>query len=161
VRDAYRLQLDESALTGESEPVSRAAEEEIFAGTVVVTGRASGTVVRTGAASALGQIAAMVAASRPGPTPLQRRLAGLGRVLGGAAVALAALVVVIGLLSGRPLVEMAISGVSLVVAAVPESLPAVVTLALALGAQRMARHQAIPRRLHAVETLGSVTVVAA
>src|SRR5690606_33352255 len=99
VHDAYRLQLDESALTGESEPVSRQAEEEVFAGTVVVTGRASGIVVRTGAASALGQIAALVAAARPGPTPLQRRLAGLGRVLGVAAVALSALVAVIGLLS--------------------------------------------------------------
>jgi Ca2+-transporting ATPase len=161
LHDAYRLQLDESALTGESEPVTRAAGGEAYAGTVVVTGRASGPVTRTGAGSALGQIAAMVAATRPGPTPLQRRLAGLSRVLGVAVVALSALVAALGVLAGRGLAEMAVTGVSLVVAAVPESLPAVVTLALALGAHRMASHQAIPRRLHAVETLGSVTVVAA
>jgi Ca2+-transporting ATPase len=161
LRDTYRLQLDESALTGESLPVARAAGEEAHAGTVVMTGRATGTVCRTGADSALGQIAAMVAAARPGPTPLQRRLAGLGRALGATAVALSAVVAVLGIVAGRPLVEMAVTAVSLVVAAVPESLPAVVTLALALGARRMARHRAIPRRLHAVETLGSVTVVAA
>jgi Ca2+-transporting ATPase len=161
LRGAHRLQLDESALTGESVPVGRAAGEEAAAGTVVVTGRAEATVTRTGADSALGRIATMVAAARPGPTPLQRRLAGLGRFLGVAAVGLSALVAVLGLLAGRPVAEMAVTAVSLVVAAVPESLPAVVTLALALGARRMARHRAIPRRLHAVETLGSVTVVAA
>jgi Ca2+-transporting ATPase len=161
LHDAYHLQLDESALTGESLPVTRAAGEETYAGSVVMTGRATGTVSRTGADSALGRIAAMVAAARPGPTPLQRRLAGLGRALGAAVVALSALVAVLGVVAGRPLVEMAVTAVSLVVAAVPESLPAVVTLALALGAHRMARHRAIPRRLHAVETLGSVTVVAA
>jgi Ca2+-transporting ATPase len=127
----------------------------------VVTGHGTGVVLRTGPASALGRISALVANTRPGPTPLQRRLTGLGRALAITAVALSALVFAVGLLSGRPLIEMAITAVSLVVAAVPESLPAVVTLALALGARRMAAAQAIPRRLHAVETLGSVTVVAA
>ncbi|HET9516115.1 MAG TPA: cation-transporting P-type ATPase [Actinoplanes sp.] len=158
--DAYRVQVDESALTGESVAVHRDAGDELFAGTVLVTGRAAGRVVRTGAASALGRITALVTATRPGPTPLQRRLAGLGRVLGATAVALSAVVFALGLLAGRPLVAMAVTAVSLVVAAVPESLPAVVTLALALGARRMAGAQAIPRRLHAVETLGSVTVIA-
>src|SRR6185437_2133100 len=112
-------------------------------------------------ASALGRIAALTATAHGGPTPLQRRLARLGRVLGTWTVALSALVAALGILRGRPPLEMAITAVSLVVAAVPESLPAVVTLALALGARRMAAHRAIPRRLHAVETLGSVTVVAA
>ncbi|HEU4425987.1 MAG TPA: HAD-IC family P-type ATPase, partial [Pilimelia sp.] len=158
--DAYRLQVDEAALTGESVPVTRVAGDEARAGTVVTTGRGVGTVVRTGAESALGRISALVAATRPGPTPLQRRLVGLSRILGVTAVALSGLVFAVGLASGRSVVDMAITAVSLVVAAVPESLPAVVTLALALGARRMAGAQAIPRRLHAVETLGSVTVVA-
>lgn len=158
--DAYRLQVDESAVTGESVPVACSPGDEVYAGTVVTTGRGAGTVLRTGTHSALGRISALVTATRPGPTPLQRRLVGLGRTLGLTAVALSALVFAIGLLSGRPLVDMAITAVSLVVAAVPESLPAVVTLALALGAHRMAAARAIPRRLHAVETLGSVTVVA-
>jgi Ca2+-transporting ATPase len=158
--EANRLHLDESALTGESVPVGRDVGEEASAGTVVTVGRATGTVVRTGAASALGRISALVSATRPGATPLQRRLSGLGRMLGLVAVALSALVFGVGLLSGRPVVDMAITAVSLVVAAVPESLPAVVTLALALGARRMAGARAIPRQLHAVETLGSVTVIA-
>jgi P-type Ca2+ transporter type 2C len=157
---AHRLHLDESALTGESPPVARGVEEEVHGGTVVVVGRAAGEVVRTGASSALGRITSLVATTRPGPTPLQRRLSSLGRVLGATAVGLSGLVFVIGVLSGRPMIDMAITAVSLVVAAVPESLPAVVTLALALGARRMAAHHAIPRRLQAVETLGSVTVVA-
>jgi Ca2+-transporting ATPase len=157
---AERLRLDEAALTGESVPVTRAEGEPVSAGTVVVGGRGAGIVVRTGRDSALGRIASLVAATRPGPTPLQRRLARLGRALGVTVVGLSLVVLVIGLLQGRPLVDMVITAVSLVVAAVPESLPAVVTLALALGAHRMARRRAIARRLHAVETLGSVTVVA-
>ncbi|MEU8374793.1 cation-transporting P-type ATPase [Micromonospora sp. NPDC048894] len=158
--EASRFQVDESALTGESVPVARDDDEEVRAGTVVTTGRATGMVLRTGAASALGRISALVAGTRPAPTPLQRRLAGLGRILALAVVALSGLVFAIGVAGGRPVVEMAVTAVSLVVAAVPESLPAVVTLALALGARRMAGARAIPRRLHAVETLGSVTVIA-
>ncbi|WP_213455430.1 cation-translocating P-type ATPase [Rhizomonospora bruguierae] len=159
--EARRLRLDESALTGESVPVARRAGDEAAAGTVLLTGRGAGVVVRTGAASALGRIAALVAGARPGPTPLQRRLVGLGRVLGAVVVVLSAVVFTLGVLNGRPVVDMAVTAVSLVVAAVPESMPAVVTLALALGARQMAAALAIPRRLHAVETLGSVTVVAA
>lgn len=157
---AERLQLDKSALSGESLPVARKSGEDVSAGTVVVAGRGGGMVVRTGASSALGRMASLVAAARPEVTPLQRRLARFGRLLGVAVVALSALVLVLGLLQGRPLVDMVITAVSLVVAAVPESLPAVVTLALALGAARMSRHRAIVRRLHGVETLGSVTVIA-
>ncbi|MDG9676913.1 cation-transporting P-type ATPase [Micromonospora sp. DH14] len=158
--EASRLHLDESALTGESVTVGRVAGEEALAGTVVTIGRATGTVLRTGAASALGRISALVAGTRSTGTPLQRRLSALGRVLGLVAVAVSGLVFAIGVVGGRPVVDMAITAVSLVVAAVPESLPAVVTLALALGARRMAAAHAIPRQLHAVETLGSVTVIA-
>jgi len=158
--DAARARFDESALTGESVPVHREPGEEAHAGTVLSVGRAAGLVIRTGPASALGRISELVAGTRPGPTPLQRRLAALGRILGLTAVAVSAVVFALGLLAGEPVARMAITAVSLVVAAVPESLPAVVTLALALGARRMARTRAIPRRLHAVETLGSVTVIA-
>ncbi|MEV4642941.1 cation-transporting P-type ATPase [Actinoplanes sp. NPDC049548] len=158
--DAQRATFDESAVTGESVPVPRFDGDEAASGTVLTTGRAAGVVVRTGATSALGRIASLVAGTRPGPTPLQRRIAALGRLLGLTAVAVSAVVFALGALAGQPLSRMALTAVSLVVAAVPESLPAVVTLALALGARRMARTRAIPRRLHAVETLGSVTVIA-
>ncbi|GAA2607567.1 cation-translocating P-type ATPase [Paractinoplanes durhamensis] len=158
---AERAAFDESSLTGESVPVHRGPGEESGSGTVLTTGRATGIVVRVGADSSLGRIADLVSRTAPGLTPLQRRLAALGRTLGAAAVAVSAIVFGLGMLAGQPVVRMAITAVSLVVAAVPESLPAVVTLALALGARRMARTRAIPRRLHAVETLGSVTVIAA
>jgi len=160
LREAFRCQIDEAALTGESVPVGREPGQEAQAGTVMVTGRATGVVLRTGPYSSLGRIATLVARSGGGPTPLQRRLGRLSQVLGAAAIGLCLLVFGIGVATGQPLLTMALVAVSLVVAAVPESLPAVVTLALALGARRMARHSAIPRNLHAVETLGSVTIVA-
>ncbi|WFE27760.1 cation-transporting P-type ATPase [Solwaraspora sp. WMMD791] len=159
--DAYRLQCDESMLTGESVPVRLGDAEPAHAGTVVVAGRATGVVTRTGAESALGRMAALMRDTRPGPTPLQLRLTRLGRVLGATAILLSGLVFLIGLGGGQPVADLAVTAVSLVVAAVPESLPAVLTLALALGAHRMTKVRAVPRRLHAVETLGSVTVVAA
>ncbi|GLY08719.1 cation-transporting P-type ATPase [Actinoplanes sp. NBRC 101535] len=158
--EARRAAFDESALTGESVPVHRAVDETAAGGTVLAAGRAAGTVLRTGADSALGRIASLVAGTRPKPTPLQQRITVLGRVLGGTAVVVSSVVFASGVLAGQPVVRMAITAVSLVVAAVPESLPAVVTLAMALGAHRMARIRAVPRRLHAVETLGSVTVIA-
>ena len=141
--DAHRASFDESALTGESVPVHRDAGEDAAAGTILTTGRADGVVTRTGPASALGRISALVARTKPGPTPLQRRIASLGRILGITTVAVSGVVFALGLLGGEPVVRMAITAVSLVVAAVPESLPAVVTLALALGARRMARTHAI------------------
>ncbi|MFG1605186.1 cation-translocating P-type ATPase [Actinoplanes sp. NPDC049265] len=158
--EAQRAAFDESTLTGESVPVTREPGAIAAAGTVLTTGRATGVVVRTGPASSLGRVAGLVARTRPGPTPLQRRLAALGRTLGMVAVAVSAVVFAAGVLAGQPVIRMAVTAVSLVVAAVPESLPAVVTLALALGARRMAHTSAIPRRLQAVETLGSVTVIA-
>ncbi len=183
VTEAAALLIDESALTGESVPVSKQAapraapagpgggrrpegqagpagqpEATVAAGTVVVRGRGRAVVTATGPASAMGRIAALMTA-RPALTPLQRRMAGLGRVLAVAAVVLCAIVMAVGLARGQPLELMIITAISLVVAAVPESLPAVVTLALALGARRMTARRAVVRRLPAVETLGAVTVI--
>ncbi len=158
--EAAGLQVDESAMTGESVPVIRGPGEELLAGTVLTRGRGFATVTRTGAESGLGGIAAQIAAAGVRPTPLQQRLARLSRQLVVLTVAVAALVLVLGLLRGEPLDDMVILAVSLAVAAIPESLPAVVTIALAMGAYRMARRSALVRRLPAVETLGSVTVLA-
>ena len=163
--EASSLLVDESALTGESiavgkrGPDSGAPQDVLSSGTVVAKGRAVAVVTGTGASSALGQIAALMD-TRVQPTPLQRRLSGLGRTLAIVAVGLSALVLILGLARGEPLEQMLITAVSLAVAAVPESLPAVVTFSLALGAQRMAARNAVIRRLPAVETLGSVTVLA-
>ncbi|HEU4947194.1 MAG TPA: cation-transporting P-type ATPase [Kribbella sp.] len=159
--DAVRLQADESALTGESVPVEKEVPADLFAGTVVTRGRGAGLASRTGPDSALGRIAELLADQRPRPTPLQRRLASLSRTLSLVAIALSAVVAISGLIRGLPLADMVVTAISLTVAAVPESLPAVVTLALALGAHRMARRSAVVRQLPAVETLGAVTVVAA
>ncbi|WP_069860683.1 cation-translocating P-type ATPase [Streptomyces malaysiensis] len=164
VTGAALLLIDESALTGESVPVEKAADADrplstVSAGTVVVRGRGRVRITGTGPDSALGRIAALMGTA-PGLTPLQRRLARFGRVLAAVTVALCAVVLALGLVRGQPVELMVVAAISLAVAAVPESLPAVVTLALALGARRMAERQAIVRRLPAVETLGSVTVLA-
>ncbi|GAA0927636.1 cation-translocating P-type ATPase [Kribbella koreensis] len=161
VTEAFQLQADEAALTGESVPVEKQIADELSAGTVITRGRGRADAVRTGPDSALGRIASLLSGQRPRPTPLQRRLAALSRVLSLVAVALSAIVAVSGLIRGLPLPDMLVTAVSLTVAAVPESLPAVVTLALAIGAHRMARRSAVVRQLPAVETLGAVTIVAA
>ncbi|MEO3860340.1 cation-translocating P-type ATPase [Acrocarpospora sp. B8E8] len=163
--EAVQLQLDEAALTGESVPVDKTVtqgpdERRVWAGTVVTHGRGAAVVTAIGADSSLGRIAASLAGQRPRPTPLQTRLARLGRLLALSVLAASALVFVLGVLRGEPVLEMLLVGVSLAVAVVPESLPAVVTLALALGARRMAQRSAVVRRLPAVETLGSVSVLA-
>jgi Ca2+-transporting ATPase len=163
VTEAAALLIDESALTGESVPVEKApgtgpAADAVSAGTVVVRGRGQAVVTATGTASAMGRIAGLMTA-RSALTPLQHRMIGVGRALAVAAVALCAIVLAIGLARGLSTELMVITAISLVVAAVPESLPAVVTLALALGARRMTARHALIRRLPAVETLGSVTVL--
>ena len=171
VIEAAALLVDESALTGESVPVDksaavnaenpqeRPAKSVLSAGTVVVRGRGLAVVTATGTDSAMGRIAALMATGLA-LTPLQRRLIGVGRALAIVAVVLCAVVMALGLARGQSVELMVVTAISLVVAAVPESLPAVVTLALALGARRMAARQALVRRLPAVETLGSVTVLA-
>jgi Ca2+-transporting ATPase len=170
VVEAAALLVDEAALTGESVPVDKAparragtAEDaeraRVSAGTVVVRGRGRAEVTATGTHSAMGRIAGLMATGS-GLTPLQRRLIGVGRALAVIAILLCTVVLALGLVRGEPLELMVVTAISLVVAAVPESLPAVVTLALALGARRMAARHALIRRLPAVETLGSVTVIA-
>ena len=168
--ESVALLVDEATLTGESAPVDKflaaagagstpAASAVVSAGTVVVRGRGRAVITAVGAASAMGRIAAMMVTS-PGLTPLQRRLAGVGRQLAVGALLLCGLVLALGLVRGEPLQLMIVTAISLVVAAVPESLPAVVTLSLALGARRMTTRHAVIRRLPAVETLGSVTILA-
>ena len=163
--EATALTIDESALTGESVAVTKEGAnaqrpaDMVYAGTVVVRGRAEAEVTATGADSATGRIAALMSVA-PTLTPLQRRLVGLGRVLAVVGALLCLVVLAIGLANGRSVELMVVTAISLLVAAVPESLPAVVTLALALGARRMAVRHAIARRLPAVETLGAVSVLA-
>ncbi len=159
VVESAALLVDESSLTGESVPVDKTDDDPVSSGTIVVRGRGRATVTAVGAASASGRIATMMVKGA-GLTPLQRRLVGVGRLLAGVAVALSALVLALGLVRGQPVELMVVTAISLVVAAVPESLPAVVTLSLALGARRMAARNALVRRLPAVETLGAVTVLA-
>ncbi|MDR8411699.1 cation-translocating P-type ATPase [Nonomuraea sp. 3-1Str] len=159
VVESAALLVDESSLTGESAPVDKTGGDPVSSGTVVVRGRGRARVTAVGAASASGRIASMMVEGA-GLTPLQRRLVDVGRLLAGVTVALSAVVLALGLVRGQPVELMVVTAISLVVAAVPESLPAVVTLSLALGARRMAARDALVRRLAAVETLGAVTVLA-
>jgi P-type Ca2+ transporter type 2C len=169
---AFGLRVQEAALTGESAPVDKDAHavlaeatplgdrrNMIFAGTEVAAGKASAVVVATGMRTELGRIAGMLQRYSPEPTPLQRRLAELGKVLTIGCLIVVAGVFVLALLRGGQLLDVFLLSVSLAVAAVPEGLPAVVTVALALGLQRMVRRNALVRRLPSVETLGSVTVI--
>ena len=169
--DSVDLRADEAALTGEAVPVRKHtaptdADSHLAArsgmgwmGTDIVAGQGRGVVVATGMATEFGRIAAMARSAGTARTPLQRKLARLGRRLAVLAVAVSVLIAVAGWLAGRPLDEMALTGISLAVAVVPEGLPAVVTIVLALGAAAMVRHNALVRRLQATEALGAATVV--
>jgi len=170
--ETINLQIQEAALTGESEPVSKGAfaMDEVdlplgdrrnmaYLGTVVTSGRGRGLVVATGMDTELGNIADMLQEVGKEQTPLQKRLDRLGKMLAIVGVGIAALIFLIGILRGDDLRHMLLTAVSVAVAIVPEGLPAVVTITLALGSQRMLRRQALIRKLPAVETLGSVTVI--
>ena len=171
--ESVNLDVEESALTGESVPVKKQAERmEVtghiglgdtrnmaYMGTSVTRGRARGIVVATGMATEMGQIAGLIQEVTEEQTPLQRRLAQMGKVLVGFCLVVCALVVVLGVMRGEPAYHMFLTGVSLAVAAIPEGLPAIVTIALAIGVQRMIKRNAIVRRLPAVETLGCATVI--
>jgi magnesium-transporting ATPase (P-type) len=170
--DARELRVDESALTGESVPVEKATDPAhpdaplaerhgmAYSGTVVVHGQARGVVVATGSTTELGHINRMVGSVGSLATPLLRQIARFGEVLALGIVVLSALTFVLGTLwRGHPAGDMFMMVVALAAAAIPEGLPAVITITLALGVQRMARRQAVVRRLPAVEALGSVTVI--
>ena len=171
---AASLATEEGALTGESQPVAKDAAalpagapepplgerwNEVFQGSHVARGRGRAVVTATGMGTEVGRIAGLILAAEDASTPLQRRLDALGRWLVLGCLAISALVVTTGVLQGEAPYRMFLAGVSLAVAAIPEGLPAIVTIALALGVQRMIARHAVVRRLPAVETLGCATVV--
>ncbi|NMO94662.1 calcium-translocating P-type ATPase, SERCA-type [Paenibacillus lemnae] len=164
--------VEESALTGESLPVNKHAESIMekdvplgdrknigYMGTMVTRGTAKGIVVHTGMNTEMGKIAHLIQSTETQETPLQHRLEQLGKILIGVSLALTIMVVVAGILHGQPATGMFLAGVSLAVAAIPEGLPAIVTIALALGVQRMIKRKAIVRKLPSVETLGCASVI--
>jgi Ca2+-transporting ATPase len=170
--EAVNLQIEEAALTGESVPVEKntapidKAEPALgdrtniaFAGTAATYGRGKAVVVATGMNTEFGKIARMLQTVETGRTPLQENLDKVGRILALAALVIVAIIVVLGLLRGQPFIEMFIFGIALAVAVVPEALPAVVTISLAIGVQRMVHRHALMRRLPAVETLGSTSII--
>ncbi len=171
VIQAAELHTNESALTGESEPVHKTPgvleanrplaelRNMVWMSTAVTAGRGRAVVVGTGMKTTLGRIAGQVRQAGREHTPLQRRMARLGVMLGMAGIGLAAMLFLLGLLRSYDLVEMVLFAVAVAVSAIPEGLPAVISVTLALGVQRMARRNAIIRRLPAVETLGSTTVI--
>lgn len=166
------LYAEESALTGESLPVSKHAEpihaEELplgdqknigFMGTMVTRGTGRAIVIRTGMDTEMGKIADLIQNTESQETPLQHRLEQLGKILIYVSLGLTIVVVLAGILHGQPAAAMFLAGVSLAVAAIPEGLPAIVTIALALGVQRMIKRKAIVRKLPSVETLGCASVI--
>jgi P-type Ca2+ transporter type 2C len=170
--EAVNLQTVEAALTGESAPVekhiSELEDEQLptgdkknmgFAGTIVTYGRGRALVVATGMQTEFGKIARMLETVETAKTPLQQNLDRVGKTLARIALVVVIVIVALGMFRGQPFVEMLIFGVALAVAVVPEALPAVVTISLALGVKRMIRRNALVRRLPAVETLGSTSVI--
>ena len=172
ILESASLRAQEAALTGESEPIDKttgAIDRDglalgdrtnlAYSGTQITHGRGAGVVVATGMQTEIGRIASLLQSVEAEATPLQERLDRVGKQLALLGVAVAAIVVVMGAIAGEPLSDLVLTAISVTVAVVPEGLPAVVTFTLAIGAQRMLRRNALIRKLPAVETLGSVTVI--
>jgi Ca2+-transporting ATPase len=172
ITTAVNLAIDEAALTGESTAITKTSSEltvdklalgdrrnMAYAGTVVTYGRGQAVVIATGMSTEFGRISRLVQSVEAGRTPLQENLDTLGRTLGKAALVVVSLIVALGLWRGLPLLDMLIFGIALAVAVVPEALPAVVTISLAIGVRRMVKRNALVRRLPVVETLGSTSVI--
>ena len=172
ILEAVNLQADEAPLTGESVPVEKHAtpiadpdiaiadrRDIAYSGTVITYGRGRGIVTATGMRTEFGKIAGMLQTVEVGRTPLQENLDRVGRVLAIVALVVVGLIVALGVLRGQDVLEMFLFGIALAVAVVPEALPAVVTISLAMGVQRIVRRNALVRRLPAVETLGSTSVI--
>lgn len=171
--ESANLQIEESALTGESVPSDKQAEDQYedpktpigdlsnmaFMSTLVTYGRGEGVVVATAMDTEMGKIAKILDEDIQELTPLQKKLEELGKMLGYIAIGICAVIFVIGLLQGRDLFELFLTAISLAVAAIPEGLPAIVAIVLALGVTRMSRINAIVKKLPAVETLGSVNII--
>ena len=172
ILECANLKADESAMTGESVPVTKQAVESlppetvlgdrvnmVISSTVITNGRAVCVVTGTGMDTEVGRIAGMLLGEKDGDTPLQRKMAEISKTLSFVCLAVCAVMFGVGLLYHRPLLEMLMAAVSLAVAAIPEGLPAIVTIVLALGVQRMVKHNAIVKKLPAVETLGCAGVI--
>ena len=170
--EAINLQIEEAALTGESVPVEKSIQpllgddlpvgdrkNMVYAGTAATYGRGKALVVATGMHTEFGKIAQLLQTVETGKTPLQHNLDKVGTILARAAFVVVAIIVALGLLRGQPVIEMLLFGIALAVAVVPEALPAVVTISLAIGVQKMVKRNALIRRLPAVETLGSTSVI--
>ena len=170
--EAINLKIEEASLTGESVPVEKHSaplsapdlgvgdrQNMVYAGTAAIYGRGRALVVATGMNTEFGRIAQLLQTVETGKTPLQKSLDKTGYALARAAIVVVAVIVALGLSRGQPFLEMFLFGIALAVAVVPEALPAVVTISLAIGVQRMVKRNALVRRLPAVETLGSVSVI--
>ena len=172
ITEAVNLKSQESSLTGESVPVEKTSEvidekdigigdrkNMLFSSSLVTYGRGKGIVVETGMTTEVGKIAKMINSTEKQETPLQQKLNKLGKTLGMAAIIICAIIFAVGLLQGKEAIQMFMTAVSLAVAAIPEGLVAVSTIVLAIGVQKMVKRNAIVKRLPAVETLGSSTVI--